>query len=99
VDREYILAKCEFYRCPNSGEVVIAPRGGSDNKVMCRCGKTTPELVAMGRTEAMTGGWVHHFKSSLEGPSDLFVDQYIEQGLALIAKVAAKRKQRGEPNV
>jgi len=82
MDREYILAKCEFYRCPNSGDVVAAPRGGSDNKVMCRCGKTNPELVAMGRTEVVTGGSVHHFKSSLEGPSDLFVDKYIEQGLA-----------------
>lgn len=75
MSRNYDLVRLtgEFWRCPHSGKILTAMKG-SDNKVLCGCGKTAGAVDLIGMPFDDAPGT--HFKRFLRSAT---ADDYIRQ--------------------
>lgn len=68
----------DFWRCPFTGRVLCASE--HDNKALCPCGRTNPELLKLSPQSDETGGVVrgasHHHKRFLKSAT---VEEFLDQ--------------------
>jgi hypothetical protein len=72
--REWLLARFDFYRCPNSERISACVKDSADDKLMCGCGQVNPIVKGRGYSEPMTSGTVHHRVRDLSPAS---VDEFM----------------------
>ena len=72
--REWLLARFDFYRCPNSERISACVKDSTDDKLMCGCGQVNPIVKERGYSEPIISGIVHHRVRDLSPAS---VDEFM----------------------